>query len=185
MEVVPNVDIVEPWLRKQLFIREDEPTVAGLLLFSDEPQIALPKQSAVKVYRYATTDAEGSRVNFQGQPTTIEGSAYDVIREAVGTAVDTVQGIRLLGSTGLEQIRIRESPCTKSSPTRYPHRDYSIADDIRVRIFDNRVEVEGPGGLPAHLTPENILDERFARNGNLVRWISKFPDLLTKTWARD
>jgi predicted HTH transcriptional regulator len=31
-------------------------------------------------------------------------------------------------------------------------------------------------GFPAHVTVENILDERFARNGKLVRLINKFPD---------
>jgi ATP-dependent DNA helicase RecG len=56
------------------------------------------------------------------------------------------------------------------------HRDYSIADDVHVRIFDNRVEVESPGTLPAHITIKNILSERFARNGNLVRVINKFPN---------
>ena len=56
------------------------------------------------------------------------------------------------------------------------HRDYSVADDVHVRVFDNRIEVESPGRLPAHITPENILTERFSRNGNLVRWINKFPD---------
>ena len=55
------------------------------------------------------------------------------------------------------------------------HRDYSIADDVHVRIFDNRIQVESPGGLPGDLTPQNILSERFSRNGNLVRWINKFP----------
>jgi len=56
------------------------------------------------------------------------------------------------------------------------HRDYSIADDVHIRIFDNRVEVESPGRLPAHVTPSNILQERFSRNGNIVRVINKFPD---------
>jgi ATP-dependent DNA helicase RecG len=56
------------------------------------------------------------------------------------------------------------------------HRDYGIADDIHVRIFDNRVEVESPGRLPAHITEDNILDERFSRNGTIVRFINKFPD---------
>src|SRR6202040_4041624 len=51
-----------------------------------------------------------------------------------------------------------------------------LADDVHVRIFDNRVEVESPGRLPAHITPKNILKERFARNGNLVRVINKFPN---------
>ena len=56
------------------------------------------------------------------------------------------------------------------------HRDYSIADDVHVRVFDNRVEVESPGRFPAHITSKNILKERFARNGNIVRIINKFPD---------
>jgi ATP-dependent DNA helicase RecG len=56
------------------------------------------------------------------------------------------------------------------------HRDYSIADGVHIRIFENRVEVQSPGRLPAHVTVENILDERFARNGQLVRLLNKFPD---------
>ena len=56
------------------------------------------------------------------------------------------------------------------------HRDYALSDDVHVRIFDNRVEVESPGRLPAHITPENILRERFARNASIVRIINKFPN---------
>ena len=32
-------------------------------------------------------------------------------------------------------------------------------------LDDNRIEVESPGRLPAHITEANILDERFSRNG--------------------
>lgn len=176
MEVVPTIASVAPWLRKQLLIRDDKPTVAATLLFADEPQAALPKQSSIKVYRYATTDEQGTRASLQGQPMTIEGPAYDVIREAVRTAVDTVQGIRILGTTGLEPISYPEVTLHEIITNAVLHRDYSIADDIHVRIYDNRIEVESPGGLPAHLTPDNILTERFARNGTIVRWINKFPD---------
>ncbi len=176
MDVVPTVEAVEPWLRKQLLVRDGKPTVAALLLFSDEPQVGLPKQSAVKIYRYATSDKEGTRATLTGQPITIEGSAYDVIKEAVRTAVDTVQGIRILGSTGLEEISYPQVTLHEIITNAVLHRDYSIADDIHVRIFDNRVEVESPGGLPAHITPGNILDQRYSRNGHIVRWITKFPD---------
>ncbi|MEA5508027.1 ATP-binding protein [Halotia wernerae UHCC 0503] len=44
-----------------------------------------------------------------------------------------------------------------------------------MRIFDNRIEVESPGTLPGHITTKNILKERFARNGGLIRIINKFP----------
>ncbi|MGE0063842.1 MAG: ATP-binding protein, partial [Xanthobacteraceae bacterium] len=56
------------------------------------------------------------------------------------------------------------------------HRDYSINDDIHIRIFDNRIEVLSPGKLPAYITPKNILEERFARNPKIVRLLNKFPN---------
>jgi ATP-dependent DNA helicase RecG len=47
----------EPWLRKQLLLHGEKPTVAAVLIFSDDPQAALPKRSAIKVYRYKTTES--------------------------------------------------------------------------------------------------------------------------------
>ena len=56
------------------------------------------------------------------------------------------------------------------------HRDYSIAADVHVRNYDDRIEVESPGQLPGHVTKENILNEQSARNPKIVRLINKFPD---------
>lgn len=56
------------------------------------------------------------------------------------------------------------------------HRDYSLATDIQIRIYDDRIEVESPGRLPGHVTTNNYLTEQFARNPKLVRLINKFPD---------
>src|SRR5581483_6960058 len=36
--------------------------------------------------------------------------------------------------------------------------------------------VQSPGTLPAHVTVDNILDERFSRNGLIVWLINKFPN---------
>jgi ATP-dependent DNA helicase RecG len=175
IDVVPTGE-PEPWLRKQLLIRDGMPTVAAILLFSDEPQAALPKQSTVKVYRYATTEATGTRATLQGQPTTIEGNLYEVIRAAVKETVEIVEGIRIMGAGGLEPVRYPEVTLHEIITNAVLHRDYSIADDIHVRVFDNRIEIASPGGLPAHITAKNILEERYARNGAVVRWISKFPE---------
>jgi ATP-dependent DNA helicase RecG len=175
LEVVPTAE-PESWLRKQLLIRNDMPTVASLVLFADEPQAALPKQSGIKVYRYATTDAVGSRPTLQGQPLTIEGNLYRQIQEAVRTTVSLVEGIRVLGPNGMEEVKYPEVTLHEIITNAVLHRDYSIADDVHVRVFDNRIEVESPGRLPAHITPLNILEERFSRNGSIVRWINRFPD---------
>jgi ATP-dependent DNA helicase RecG len=173
--VVPTAE-PPAWLRKQLLIVENKPTVAAVLLYADEPQVALPKRSAIKVYRYKTTAAEGSRESLAFDPMTIEGCVYQQIASAVAKTADLIEQIRVLGSSGMESVRYPQVTLHEIITNAVLHRDYSIADDVHVRIFDNRVEVESPGRLPAHITPENILDERFSRNGVIVRLINKFPD---------
>jgi len=53
LQVVPSAE-PEEWLASQFLIANDKPVVAGVLLFAEEPQAALPKRSAIKIYRYKT-----------------------------------------------------------------------------------------------------------------------------------
>jgi ATP-dependent DNA helicase RecG len=175
LEVVPSAEPL-PWLKKQLLVLEGKPTVACTLLFSDEPQAALPKRSSIKIYRYKTTDEEGSRENLAFDPITVEAHLYSQVKDAVAKTVHLIQEIRLLTPEGLQSIQYPLETLHEIITNAVLHRDYGIADDIHVRIFDNRVEVESPGRLPAHITEDNILDERFSRNGTIVRFINKFPD---------
>lgn len=75
-EVVPT-STPERWLKKQILIRDGRPTVAGVLLFSDEPQALLPKRCGIKIYRYKTREAEGFREAMDFTPLTIEGCSYN------------------------------------------------------------------------------------------------------------
>ena len=84
--------------------------------------------------------------------------------------------IQKLGPKGLEQVKYPFETLHEIVTNAILHRDYSIAADIQIRIFDNRVEVESPGLFPGHVTVRNILTEQFARNGAIVRLINKFPD---------
>jgi ATP-dependent DNA helicase RecG len=174
-QVVPTA---EPsiWLKKQLLIREEKPTVAAVLLYSDEPQAALPKRCGIKVYRYKTKDAEGARATLDFDPISIEGPIYRQIKAAVDRVVQIIEGIAVLGEAGFQQITYPKEALHEIITNAVLHRDYSIVADIHVRIFDNRVEVESPGKLPGHVTLANILREQFARNGALVRLVNKFPD---------
>jgi ATP-dependent DNA helicase RecG len=174
-EVVPTSE-PEPWLRKQELIKNGRPTVCGVVLFADLPQAILPKRSGIKIYRYQTSDAQGTRDTLVGNPISVEGCAYDLIKQAVEITKQTIGGIQILGTKGLEAVAYPTETLHEVITNAVLHRDYAIADDVHVRIFDNRVEVESPGRLPAHITPKNILTERFARNGNLVRVINKFPN---------
>jgi len=175
IEVIPTTE-PGPWLTKQQMISEGKPTVAGVLLFADEPQALLPKRSGIKIFRYETKDEEGSRDTLSFDPVTIEGCAYDLIYEAVERTVEIIEDIQILGAKGLEKIQYPEEALHEIITNAVLHRDYSIATDVQIRIFDNRIEVESPGVLPGHVSPENVLTEQLARNPAVVRLINKFPD---------
>lgn len=175
LEIVPHQE-PDRWLRKQNLIIGEKPTVAGTILFADEPQALLPKQCGIKVYRYRTADDEGTREALDGLPRTIEGCAYRQVYAAVAATKQIIEGIRRMTPQGLVTVEYPEETLHEIITNAVLHRDYSIPDDIHIRVYDNRVEVESPGSLPGHITPKNILDERFARNGNLVRVINKFPN---------
>lgn len=50
------------------------------------------------------------------------------------------------------------------------HRDYGLAGaTVDVTVWDDRVEIKSPGGLPGHVTVANIRDEHFSRNRVVMR----------------
>lgn len=175
--IIPDVDPTV-WLKKQRLVNGEKLTVAGELLFSDEPQICLPKRSSIKIYRYKTS-GEADRDTLAEQPMTVEGCAYRQIYDAVSMTKEIIESIKKLGS-GFETIEYPEETLHEIITNAVLHRDYSIATDIQIRVFDNRVEVESPGKLPGHVTTENILNAQAARNPKLVRLINKFPDAPNK-----
>jgi ATP-dependent DNA helicase RecG len=163
-----------------LFSVEGKPNVAGLILLCDEPQAVLPKRCGVKIYRYKTTDNVGSRESLDFDPLTIEGCAYEQIKNSVEKTTEIIQGMKKLGEKELEDVEYPNETLHEIITNAVIHRDYSVTDDVHIRIFDNRVEVQSPGRLPAHITVDNILDERFARNGKIVRILNKFPSAPNK-----
>jgi ATP-dependent DNA helicase RecG len=178
-EIVPSAE-PEPWLKKQSLLRDSRPTVAGVLLFADEPQAVLPKHCGIKVYWYKTIEQEGFRDALAFDPKTVEGCLYDQIKSAVQLTTEIVQGIPKMGDAALEAVRYPNETLHEIITNAALHRDYSIADDVHIRIFNNRIEVQSPGKLPGHVTVENILNERFARNGSVVRILNKFANAPNK-----
>jgi ATP-dependent DNA helicase RecG len=167
----------EPWLREQLMIVADRPTVAAVVLFADEPQIVLPKAS-VMVYRYASRDSVGARKDLVDNKTwNIEGPA---IKQIQGTVAKTTELIERVKGTNLQDVSYPPETLHEIITNAVIHRDYSIADNIHVRIFDDRVEVESPGRLAGHVTPKNLPGARFSRNEIIERMLHKFADAPNK-----
>lgn len=174
LEVVPTSE-PEEWLSKQRVIVDGHVTVAGVLLYSDLPQAILPKRSAVKILRYQTKE-EGERDFLAFDPLTIEGPLYSLVYDSVERCKKIVEDIKKLGPEGLEPVVYPEEALHEVLTNAVLHRDYSVAADVQVRIFDNRLEIESPGRLPGHVTIQNITKTQFARNPKLVRLINKFKE---------
>jgi ATP-dependent DNA helicase RecG len=50
------------------------------------------------------------------------------------------------------------------------HRDYRIRGRrIEIRMFSDRLEIISPGDLPGYITVDNIVEEHFSRNPQIVR----------------
>lgn len=173
LAAVPTAE-PEIYLQGQFLIHEGRPTVAAALLFADSPQAALPKRSGIKIYRYKSNEA--SRNQLVGTPSTIEGHLYSQIYEAVAATVAMISEARFLADDGLRTVKYPDRALHEIITNAVLHRDYSILDDVHIRIFENRIEVESPGKLPGHITPANILNQRLSRNPNLVRHLNRFPD---------
>lgn len=106
----------------------------------------MPK-AAIKISRYKTSD-EPTRSTLESQPDTIEGSITTIISSAVDRIVEIVERIPVMKDTGLKSVQYPRNAIHEIITNAVIHRDYSINDDVHVRIFDNRIEIFSPGSLP-------------------------------------
>jgi ATP-dependent DNA helicase RecG len=165
----------EECLRKQSLIKENKATVAAVLLFADEPQSILAKHCGIKIYRYKTSAAEGFREAEAFIPKTVEGCLYKQIYAAVNLTKDLVDAIPRIGNDAENgKVEYPQQTLHEFIANAVIHRDYNIKDDIHIRIFDNRIEFQSPGRLPANMTVKNLTTQRAARNGAVQRLLNKF-----------
>lgn len=149
---------------------DGNPTVTGILLFSEYPQQWLP-QSGVVFAKFVGTTPRGEsglagysrREELTGPlPRLIEATWNLVWSEMAVSAV--VKGLEREETYEYPQFAVREALVNAIC-----HRDYRLRGRrIEVRMFSDRLEVISPGGLPGFITVENIKDEHFSRNPRVV-----------------
>jgi ATP-dependent DNA helicase RecG len=146
------------------------PTVTGLLLFGKEPQFFMPQSRAVFV-KFADTQPRGPegalgygrREEFTGALPLIIDKAWRVIWEEMDKHA-VVKGLHRQETTEYPSNPVREALVNAVA-----HRDYRITGrGIEIRMYTDRMEITSPGGLPAHITLENLVEEHYSRNPRLV-----------------
>jgi ATP-dependent DNA helicase RecG len=152
-------------------------TKAGALLFTKNPTISLKTKCGIKISHYYGTKPNYSQEpNFVTRPFTIEGPLIKQIEQAVEYFRHLVKSSppKLSGATFQPTFLIPEWAFQEAITNAVIHRNYSIEDDIQVRFFDDRVEIESPGTYPGHITIGNIRSERYARNPIILRTLNRF-----------
>lgn len=146
------------------------PTVSGMLLFGKEPQLFLPQSRAIFV-KFADTQPRGPEGSFgYGRREEIGGPLARIIERAwrvIWEEMDKkaiVKGLQREEQTEYPPFAVREALVNAVC-----HRDYKLrGSSIELRMYTDRMEIISPGGLPAYITVDNIVEEHYSRNPRLV-----------------
>lgn len=150
-----------------------DPKVCGLVLFAPSPSAVIPTRSGVRITRYETKEDDPERDHLAFSDA-IEGPAYQLINNTVARITAVMSDISIWTVDGLKKVAYPPEAVWEIVVNAVIHRDYSIGDDVHIRIFDNRIEVQSPGRLPGFVTVENILDVRYSRNKQIVRTLARY-----------
>ena len=166
----------EQVLRCRRFMRDGKLTVAGALLFAQDPSVMMP-QARVRILRYDGVKMEtGERLNITKErcfcgplPKVIQG-AYELISSML-------REFQFLGPDGKFQTvpEYPEFAWFEGLVNAVTHRDYSFRGDyIRISMFDDRMEIISPGALPNIVTLDNMRTTRYSRNPRIARTLVEF-----------
>ena len=149
---------------------DGNPTVTGVLLFSEYPQQWIPQSSVVFAKFVGKTPRGESglagytrREELTGPLPRLIESAWNLIWSEMAVSA-VVKGLEREETYEYPQFAVREAIVNAIS-----HRDYRLKGRrIEIRMYSDRLEVISPGGLPGFITVDNIKDEHFSRNPRLV-----------------
>ncbi|HEX8438818.1 ATP-binding protein [Archangium sp.] len=148
-------DLESVWLRLlerlQCLDRTGTPTVTGMLLFGREPQRWLrdARISAVRFPGREVTSDFADRQELEGPLLGQIDAAASFLKRNL-RAPSHVEGLQRV-EEGLPEKVLREAIINAVA-----HRDYRAASQVRIFVFDDRVEIVNPGELLNQLTLEGI-----------------------------
>ena len=146
------------------------PTVAGMLLFGKHPQTFLP-QSGLIFVKFLGKEARGrDGLAGYGRRIEIEGPVARMIERAWNLTMEEMRVEAVVN--GLRREEVPEYPrfaVREALVNAVCHRDYRLSGRrVEIRMYEDRLEVISPGGLPGYITLDNIVEEHFSRNPRLV-----------------
>ncbi|HJH28471.1 MAG TPA: transcriptional regulator [Methanosarcinaceae archaeon] len=175
-EKLEELDIpLEKILSNLKLMADGKLTLAGLLAFGKKPEEKKP-QFVIKAVRFpgispAVSEYEDSRDISGNIAKTFEAGKSFLINN-----LRLVQKDQHFNTTGI--LEIPEIALEEALVNAIVHRNYFISSNIRIFIFDNRVEIISPGALPNTINVESIkLGIHIERNPILVSMLKDLEDI--------
>ena len=152
-------------LRKLGLLKTDNLTRAAILLFGKAPQ-AFYSQAEVRCARFKGTkplEFIDMKV-FAGDILAQINQVEDFVKAHIALHAK-IEGMRRREQWEYPIEAVREAIVNAIT-----HRDYESAGNVQIRIFDDRIEVRNPGGLPEGLTVEELKRDHdsFPRNPSIA-----------------
>lgn len=162
---------LETVCRNLNILRDNRLTLGGLLFFAKNPQAYRPA-FCIKAVSFFGNDIEGCDYRDSED---ITGTIPEMFEKGMGfflRSLRHVQNGQNFNSTGILEIsKVALEELLQNALT---HRDYTKNSPINLLIFDNRVELISPGGLPNSLTIDNIkMGNAVIRNNLIVTFCSR------------
>ena len=181
---IDNIDIKDV-LSNTGLAKEDKdgilrPKFAAVLLFALYPNDLTQYKCAIRVLQYeGSLEKIRETPNLIGNPETIDGPVIEQIKKTHDYVLQLLRtGISMPASGFKTKYSIPERAIKEAITNAVIHRDYYTKRDIEVKIFEDRVEIESPGLLPANITLNNIgivRAEKY-RNDLLIKQLREFPN---------
>lgn len=141
------------------------PTVTGILHFSEEPHRLIP-EACILVTRFKGTEGRDivRTQELTGPLGALSEETLTLIRSWIQQDYQ-LQGMRLIAELPIPEVALREAITNALL-----HRKYTIAGAIKIAIYSNRIEVFSPGTFPGLIDIDNIGDgTTYLRNPHLMR----------------
>jgi predicted HTH transcriptional regulator len=145
-------------------------TTGGLLFFGKHPEYHLP-YCKVTIVRFP-----GNDIGEKFEKKDIEGELVGQIERSESVLKDYLRTETKIEGFKKEEPRfeIPIESLREALINAVAHRNYQLPSQIRIFIFDNRIEVKSPGKLPNTVTVENIrLGFPLHRNPLIVSFLAK------------
>ena len=146
-----------------------DPTVlrAAVVLFGSDPERFIPRATVQLVRRVGVGPGPGPTLARKE----ISDPLANTLEQCLKFIARHTSQFEVVTGTTRDVLPEYPAPVLREAIVNaLAHRDYNLTGaTVDITIWDDRIEIQSPGPLPAHITVDNIRTEHYSRNPRVMR----------------